>query len=70
MKKLVLVLIAAVLVAGCTGQPPSPNQGGGTNVEAADVMVAPFNNLEAVNRKLAEERKITEALVILVKRHC
>jgi hypothetical protein len=40
MKKLMLVLIAAVLVAGCTGQPPSTNQGGGTNVEAADVMVA------------------------------
>ena len=40
MKKLMLVLIAAVLVAGCAGQPPSTNQGGGTNVEAADVMVA------------------------------
>jgi hypothetical protein len=40
MNKLIIVLMAAVLVAGCPSQPISFNQGGGTNVAGADIMVA------------------------------
>lgn len=40
MKKLFVVLVAAVLIAGCTGQGLDWNKGGGGTIEPADVMVA------------------------------